>query len=97
MVNNGICIECNGEMHFNPVPFSILDFMEKSTTQLLNTNDHMHQRLLMHEQMCEQQTACPPTSKPTSPSKLQKNADEFKPGMFQENLIYPILFDLIGY
>ena len=35
--------------------------------------------------MCEQQTAYPPTSKPTSPSKLQKNADEFKPGMFQEN------------
>ena len=79
MINNGICIECDGQMYFNPVPFAIFDYMEMSMTQLLNTNTCMHQRLTTYEQMCENQIEPPKPSKPIVPSVLRKEAYSFKP------------------
>ena len=80
MLNNGICTECDGVMCFNPVPFSILDYMENSITQVLPTNAHLHQRLIM----CEQQMDYPQISAPTKQSTLRKEAYDFKPELFKE-------------
>ena len=74
-------IERNGVMCFNQVPFSIIDYMEKSVPQVLQMNEHMHQRLLTHEQSSDPHQ--PP--KPRQNSLSRKEAYEFQPQMFYQH------------